>query len=232
MIKICTEYDCAMLKRRRETTGAATSIHLAMDVAGPYPITSTGNQYCLMVGCYFSKRLECFPIPDQKAKTVARKLVYEIVARYGAFQELHSDQGTNFGSKVVLEVCRLFGIHKTRTTPYHPRSNGFRKTKFQDTGLVPESGVPGDKAGVGRARATHPDRYCHTSLGGASLTLNRQTSSILNEAVYLLIRSGSRSPLSRHLATMCCRQSWKIMWLEAFFERTWIRHQPPLSCPS
>ena len=26
-----------------------------------------------------------FPIPDQKATTVARKLVYEIVARYGAF---------------------------------------------------------------------------------------------------------------------------------------------------
>ena len=31
------------------------------------------------------------------------------------------------------------------------------KTKFQDAGPVPESGVPGDEAGVGRARATHPD---------------------------------------------------------------------------
>ena len=114
------------------TTRAAAPIHrrvpmerLAMDVAGPYPVTSAGNQYCLMVGCYFSKRLECFPIPDQKVTTVARKLVFEIVARYGAFRELHSDQGTNFGSIVVLEVCRLFGIHKNRTTPYHPRSDGF-----------------------------------------------------------------------------------------------------------
>ena len=56
-------------------------------------------------GSYFSKWLECFPVP---ATTVARKLVLEIVARYGAFRELHSDHGTNFGSKVVLEVCRLF----------------------------------------------------------------------------------------------------------------------------
>ena len=32
----------------------------------------------------------------------------EIVARYTAFRELHRDQGTNSGSKVVLEVCRLF----------------------------------------------------------------------------------------------------------------------------
>ena len=103
-----------------------------MDVASPYPVTSTGNQYCFMVGCYFSKWLECFPIPDQKATTVARKLVYEIVARYGAFRELHSDQGRNFGSKVVLEVCRLFGIHKT--TPYHSRSDGFIERSFRTLG--------------------------------------------------------------------------------------------------
>ena len=78
--------------------------------------------------------LECFPIPDQKATTVTRKLVYEIVARYGAFRELHSDEGKNFGSKVVLEVCRLFGIHNTRTTPYHPRSDGFIERSFRTLG--------------------------------------------------------------------------------------------------
>ena len=120
---------------------------LAMDVAGPYPVTSAGNQYCLMVGCYFSKWLECFPIPDQKATTVARKLVFEIVARYGAFRELHSDQGTNFGSKVVLEVCRLFGIHKTRTTPYHPRGNATSKhgsdPQHDDAGSANKAFGPG-----------------------------------------------------------------------------------------
>ena len=141
MSRICTQCNCAMLKKRR---GRRESLHqyivgvpmerLAMDVAGPYPITSTGNQYCLMVGRYFLKWLECFPIPDQKATTVDRKLVYEIVARYGAFRELHSDQGTNFGSKVVLEVCQLFGIHKTRTTPYHPRSDGFIERSFRTLG--------------------------------------------------------------------------------------------------
>ena len=76
---------------------------LAVDLAGPYPVTSSGNQYCL-IGCYFTKWLECFPIPDQKATTVAQKLVYEVIARYGAFREPHSDQGTNFGSQAVAYV--------------------------------------------------------------------------------------------------------------------------------
>ena len=110
--RVCMECDCAMLKRRRgcweplhQYNVEVPMEHLVMDVAGPYPITSLGNQYYLIMGCYFSKWLECFPIPDHKAQ----KLVYEIVACYGAFWELHSNQGTNFGSKVVLEVCRLFG---------------------------------------------------------------------------------------------------------------------------
>ena len=38
--------------------------------------------------------------------------------------ELHSDQGSNFQSKVMAEVCRLLGIQKTRTTPYNPKSDG------------------------------------------------------------------------------------------------------------
>lgn len=30
----------------------------------------------------------------------------------------------NFDYKVVRELCKLFGIKKTRTTPYHPIENG------------------------------------------------------------------------------------------------------------
>ena len=100
---------------------------LGMDMAGHFlgePVLPDGGMLLL----------ECFPIPDQKATRMASKLVYEIGARYGAFPELHSDQCTNFGSKVVFEVCRLIGIHKTRTTPYHPRSGGFNKRSFRMLG--------------------------------------------------------------------------------------------------
>ncbi|KAL5494279.1 hypothetical protein EMCRGX_G015577 [Ephydatia muelleri] len=37
---------------------------------------------------------------------------------------LHTDQGRNFESTLMKEVYRLLGIVKTRTTPYHPQSDG------------------------------------------------------------------------------------------------------------
>ena len=37
---------------------------------------------------------------------------------------IHTDQGRNFESKLMAEVCGLLDIKKTRTTAYHPQSDG------------------------------------------------------------------------------------------------------------
>jgi hypothetical protein len=38
--------------------------------------------------------------------------------------QLHTDQGSNFVSKLFHELCNLLGIDKTRTTALHPQSDG------------------------------------------------------------------------------------------------------------
>ena len=58
---------------------------------------------------------------DMEAGTVAKLFVNEFVVRYGAPACLHTDQGRNFESHIVNEICRIV---KTRTTPYHPQSDG------------------------------------------------------------------------------------------------------------
>ena len=72
---------------------------IAMDILGPLPITERGNKYILVIGDYFTKWVEAYPIPDQTAETVAKKVVEEFICRFGVPRELHSDQGRNFESK-------------------------------------------------------------------------------------------------------------------------------------
>ena len=97
----------------------------ALDIVGPLPRTKQGNKYILVVGDYFTRWVEAYGLPNIEASTVAKVLVNEWICRFGAPYAIHSDQGRNFESQLFAELCTLLGIHKTRTTPYHPQSDGF-----------------------------------------------------------------------------------------------------------
>jgi predicted aspartyl protease len=126
----CTK--CAAVKGPQTRSRGALKLYnigapwerIALDIAGPFPITDKGNRYILVVMDYFSKWPEVFALPNQEATTIARKLVDDIFSRFGLPLEIHSDQGRNFESNVFQETCKILGIHKTRTTPYHPQSDG------------------------------------------------------------------------------------------------------------
>ena len=97
---------------------------IAIDIPGPLPETPRKNKFVLVFSDYFTKWTESYPIPNQEAATVAEKLVSEFICRFGVPRELHSDQGTNFESKVFAEICKLLDIEKTCTTPLRPQSDG------------------------------------------------------------------------------------------------------------
>lgn len=77
-----------------------------------------------MVGDYFSKWTEAFPLPNHKAQTVAKMLVEQWVCHLGAPCTIYTDQGRNFESNLFKEMRHLLNIHKTRTSPYHAQSDG------------------------------------------------------------------------------------------------------------
>ena len=89
---------------------------IALDILGPLPESKNGNRYILVMCDLFTKWTEAYPLPDQEAQTVAKAFVDCFVSRFGTPLQLHSDQGTNFQSKLFHELCDLLHIKKTRTT--------------------------------------------------------------------------------------------------------------------
>ena len=103
---------------------------IAIDILGPLALSESGNKYLLVAikrpvaMDYFTKWPEVYPLPTQTAVTVAEVLVRNFFCRFGTHMEIHSDQGRNFHSNVFAEICKIMGIKKTRTTPFHPQSDG------------------------------------------------------------------------------------------------------------
>ena len=97
---------------------------IAMDVCGPLIKTPDGNEYVLAITDYFTKFTEALPMKDQKAEAIATILVEKWIHKYGQPMELHTDQGKNFESNLLKEVLQIYEIDKTRTTAFHPQSDG------------------------------------------------------------------------------------------------------------
>ena len=83
-----------------------------------------GHNSVLVITDHYTKYACAFPTRNQEAKTVAKLLVEEFIVHYGIPERLHSDQGRCFDGKIIRNMCKMMGIEKSRTTPYHPEGDG------------------------------------------------------------------------------------------------------------
>lgn len=96
---------------------------LALDFTVLEP-SNSGLEDVLVMTDIFTKYTLAVPTRNQRAETVAEVLVVEWFSKFGVPGRIHSDQGRNFESALIQQLCHLHGIEKSRTTPYHPAGNG------------------------------------------------------------------------------------------------------------
>ena len=98
------------------TAGSPMQI-VAVDILGPLPKSSKGNQY-ILVAAYFTKWMEAYPIPNQKASTVAQTLVDQFLLRYSPQSSYTPTKASSLkaGWFRIFENCSVFkrpGQHAT-----------------------------------------------------------------------------------------------------------------------
>jgi hypothetical protein len=85
--------------------------------------TEMGNKKALTMVCFLSKYAVAVPMPDELTQTVAEAALS--VFQYMGFpEEIQSDRGVNFVSKMFKDMCKFMNIKQTFSLPYRSQSNG------------------------------------------------------------------------------------------------------------
>ena len=98
--------------------------YVAIDILGPPPRTSSKHRYLLCITNRYSKMIRTGPHKNVTAATVATAFCEHWVFHYGPPVRLLSDNGVQFTSKFLQDVCAILCTQKLFTTAYHPQTNG------------------------------------------------------------------------------------------------------------
>ena len=102
-----------------------------------------GYSNILVITDHFTKFAMAIPTKNQTAKTTAETFYNNFIVHYGIPTRLHSDQGANFESTLIKELCLLTNMKKSHTTVYHPQGNAgperFNRTLISMLGTLENS---------------------------------------------------------------------------------------------
>ena len=99
------------------------NMRIHMDLVGPLT-PSRGYKYILTITDAFTRYTELVAIPDKETTTVAKELLDQWILRHGFYEQVISDHGGEFVSKVMDELNTLLKQKHHVVSPYSPHVNG------------------------------------------------------------------------------------------------------------
>ena len=100
---------------------------VAMDIVGPLNKSGRGHKFILVLCDYSTKYTEAVPLKTIDSETVANAVI-DVFSRLGIPHEILTDQGSNFISSLMCQLCKLLGIKKIIQPPTIPRQMAWSKT--------------------------------------------------------------------------------------------------------
>jgi transposase InsO family protein len=97
---------------------------VAMDIVGPVTESYRGNKYILVLMEYVTRYVIAFPLKETTAQTIVKKFIKHVITKEGIPAQILTDQGSNFQSETMAELCKQLGTKQLRTTSYHPQTDG------------------------------------------------------------------------------------------------------------
>ncbi len=193
---------------------------------------SKGNiENVLVITDHFTRYAQAYPSKTQTAQATAKLLWDNFIVHYGFPEKFISDQGRNFESELIADLCKIAGVGKVRTTPYHPQTNGqcerFNHTLLNMLGTL----APEDKA----------DWKLHTSSMTHAYNCTKNSSTNYSP-YYLMFGRHPRLPIdwelglqrggvadagskSRYIVKLQKRLQYAHQKAEAFAEKEAYRHK-------
>ncbi|MGL5904955.1 MAG: integrase catalytic domain-containing protein [Cetobacterium sp.] len=108
--------------------------HLGVDFITDLPV-SEGNTAILVVVDRFSKSCRLISLPGLPTAMETAEILFNQVFRYfGIPEDIVSDRGPQFISRVWRSFHSLLGVAVSLTSGYHPQSNGQTERKVQEIG--------------------------------------------------------------------------------------------------
>ncbi|GFS86186.1 hypothetical protein TNCV_660721 [Trichonephila clavipes] len=128
-VKNCTECNRYKPSNQKSSGLLRTPVYsqrfktISIDLFGPLLESPSGKKWIFIVEDCCTRWVEPFALPQAAARECATTLMEEVILRYGLPRRLISDNGSQFVSAVMQQLCFILNIDQDIIPVYHPQAN-------------------------------------------------------------------------------------------------------------
>ena len=184
----------------------------------------------LVITDHFTTYAQAYVTRTQMAQTMVKTLWDKFIVHYGLPKKILTDQGCNFEGQLVADLCKLMGVQKIWTSPYHPQTNSqcerFNSTLINMLGTLPKEKKSEWKNHIGTlVHAYNCTRNSATGFSPSYLMFSRQPHLPVDVALGLAPHTIMEPNTTKFIQKLREWTKWAHKKAEAFQAKEAKRHK-------